>query len=95
VERLDWLDGFAILLELVALAAFALSLGPLAARGFGSWPGVLIPAVVVPVGLLLPLAARAAHRREAMLAAAVVVLGAGLILRFAVVGMPACFVVEG
>jgi len=93
VERLEWLDGFAIVLELLMLTAFAISLGPLAVRAFGHWPGVLIPTFVVPAGLLLPLAARTFPRRWTPLASAAAVLVGGLALRFAVVGMPAVFIV--
>jgi formate-dependent nitrite reductase membrane component NrfD len=94
VERLGWLDGFAAVLEAVTLVAFAASLGPLAGRAFGSWPGVLVPAFVVPAGLVLPLAARAFRRsRWSHYASAAAVLVGGLALRFAVVGMPGVFVV--
>jgi formate-dependent nitrite reductase membrane component NrfD len=92
VARLEWLDGYAIVLELILLAAFAVSLGPLAARGFSRWPGVLIPAVVVPMGVVLPLAARSVPRRWSPYAAAASVLVGGLALRVAVVGMPEAFV---
>ncbi|MCA1684669.1 MAG: polysulfide reductase NrfD, partial [Planctomycetia bacterium] len=57
-HRLERLDAYAILLELAILAAFAVSLGPLAGPAFGRWPGVLIPAFVLPAGLLLPLVMR-------------------------------------
>jgi protein NrfD len=93
VERLEWLDAYAIVLELTMLAAFALSLGPIAGRAFGRWPGVLIPAFVVPAGLLLPLASRLVHARVWTFAAAAAVLAGGLALRIAVVGMPETFVV--
>jgi len=88
VARLERLDGFAIALELAMLAAFAVSLGPYAGRALGRWPGVLIPAFVVPAGLLLPLASRLVPRRWAACASAAAVLAGGLALRYAVVGMP-------
>jgi formate-dependent nitrite reductase membrane component NrfD len=93
--RLEWLDGFAIVLELALLAAFAFSLGALALGALGRWPGLLIPAFVVPFGLLLPLAARArAGSAPGMAtAAAALVLAGGFALRFAVLGMPESFIV--
>jgi formate-dependent nitrite reductase membrane component NrfD len=93
VERLERVDAWAAILELAMLAAFAASLGPLALPAFGSWPGALIPAVVVPAGILFPLAARLARRRGRFwgMASAVSVLAAGLALRYAVVGMPGPF----
>ena len=93
LERLEWLDGFAIVLELILLAAFAVSLGPLAGRAFGRWPGVLIPAFVVPAGLLAPLGARLFRGRPATFLSAALVLIGGLALRYAIVGMPASFVI--
>jgi hypothetical protein len=77
------------------LGAFAVSLGPLARQAFSSWPGALIPAVVLPAGILFPLAARLARARGRGyvwgVASAVSVLAAGLALRYAVVGMPGPF----
>ncbi len=91
VGRLEWLDAFAVALELTMIAAFAVSLGPLAWPAFGRWPGVLIPAFVVPMGLVLPLASRSVPRRWAAGASAAAVLAGGFALRFAVVGIPASF----
>ncbi len=92
LHRLEWLDAYAIVLELLMLAAFTWSLGPLAPRAFGSWPGLLIPWFVVPAGLLLPLLARFSRQAWTAPFAAFAVLVAGLALRYAVVGMPAGFV---
>jgi formate-dependent nitrite reductase membrane component NrfD len=88
VGRLEWLDAWAMVLELATLAAFLVSLGPLARPVLARWPGVLIPGFVVPAGLLLPLAARFVPGRWSALASAVAVLAGGLALRFAVVGIP-------
>ncbi len=88
VRRLEWLDAWVMVLELAMLAAFAASLGPLAPAAFGRWPGVLIPAFVVPAGLLFPLTTRLVPRRWSASASAVAVLAGGLALRYAVVGMP-------
>ena len=91
VARFEWLDAWAIMMELALLAAFAVSLGPLAAPALGRWPGVLIPTFVVPVGLLLPLGLRQVPGRRAALASAAVVLVGGLALRIAIVGIPDAF----
>ena len=88
IHRLEWLDAWVMVLELAMLAAFALSLGPLARAAFGRWPGVLIPAFVVPAGLLFPLALRVVPRRWSAFVSAVAVLVGGLVLRYAVVGIP-------
>ena len=55
---------------------------------FLQWPGLLIPAVVVPASLMLPLVARRAPGRWGPVVAAVSVLAGGLALRYAVVGLP-------
>lgn len=92
-ERFEWLDRFAIGLELLMIVAFAISLGPLAGPGLMKWPGALIPTVVIPTGLLLPLLASRVEARWPRVVAPVAVLAGGLALRFAVVGMPGTFVV--
>ncbi len=92
-DRLEWLDAYAIVLELMMIAAFAWSIGPPASRAFGQWPGLLIPAFVLPAGLVLPLAGRMSTRRWVAPLSSLGVLIGGLALRFAVVGMPATFVV--
>jgi formate-dependent nitrite reductase membrane component NrfD len=94
VERLEWLDAWAMILELVLIAAMAVSLGTLARVAFGRWPGLLIPAFVVPFGLLLPLLLRRVAKPWAGLAAALLVLGGGLALRAALVGTPAALLVS-
>ena len=87
-ERLEWADHWAIGLEAVLLAAFAVSLGGLAVPALGRWPGVLIPAVVVPLGLVAPPVVARWGGRGGAWAAPVSVLIAGFALRAAVVGMP-------
>ena len=73
------------------LAIMAVSLGRLSLTAMGVWPGILIPAFVVPVGLLLPLLVkRWGGTRAAVMASAFVLVG-GYALRAAVVGMPAPF----
>jgi formate-dependent nitrite reductase membrane component NrfD len=88
IERLEWLDGWAIVLELILLGGMAWSLGGLSRLAFGRWPGVLIPAFVVPAGLLLPLLLRGSRRATANWGAAALVLLGGLVLRAALVGTP-------
>jgi len=55
------------------------------------WPGVLIPAFVVPAGLVLPLAARRLPGRWWHWASPALVLVAGFALRYAVVEIPGPF----
>ena len=88
LERLERVDAVAMVLELAMLAAFAMSLGELAGPALLRWPGVLIPAFVVPAGLVLPLMARGMHGRWARWVLPGLVLVAGYALRLAVVGMP-------
>lgn len=89
-HRLERLDLWAMALELVALTCMAIALGRLAGLAFGRWPGVLIPAFVVPVGLLLPagLALRGRPIAPRLNWAALLVLIGGFALRYAIVEMP-------
>jgi formate-dependent nitrite reductase membrane component NrfD len=87
-QRLERLDAWALGLEFVLLALLALSLGRLAVPGFGRWPGLLVPAVVVPIGLLAPLVVRRLAGDRGALSAALLVLIGGFALRAAFVGMP-------
>jgi protein NrfD len=93
VGRLEWLDTWAMVLELAMLAALAASLGRLAGPAFGRWPGLLIPAFVVPVGLVLPLVVKRLAGPRAAWASATLVLVGGLALRAAVVGLPPTLIV--
>lgn len=95
IARLERLDAFAMALEMLLLVVFAVSLGRAFAPAFRSWPGVLVPAFVVPVGLLIPLALRIRAWKHRELVGAVLVLIGGLVLRAAVVGMPAIFLEHG
>lgn len=88
MHRLDRLDRFAIVLEIAMLACFAASLGRFSRDAFFRWPGALIPAFVLPVGLFAPLIAHRFGGRRSRFAAPVFVLLGGLALRFAVVLMP-------
>lgn len=88
VERLETADGWAILLELILLLAFAFSIRGSSGLAFLRWPGMLIPLFVVPVGLVLPLALRQARGVSGSVDSALLVLLGGFVLRLAVVGMP-------
>ncbi|MFO0910704.1 MAG: NrfD/PsrC family molybdoenzyme membrane anchor subunit [Isosphaeraceae bacterium] len=92
IERLEVADGWAILLELGMLLAFALSLRGISGLAFMRWPGMLIPLFVVPVGLVLPLILRQVRGIHGAVDSALLVLLGGFILRFAVVGIPASLV---
>jgi formate-dependent nitrite reductase membrane component NrfD len=87
IDRLEWVDAWAMILELVMLAAFAVSLGGLARPALLRWPGVLIPAVVVPAGIVLPLIVRSLSGPRWGIMSAISILIAGLVLRYAIVGM--------
>jgi protein NrfD len=87
-ERLEHLDTLAMLLELVLIAVFLLSLGKLAVLATRQWPGTLVPAFVVPVGILAPLGLQRLHRARAAELACILALVGGFVLRAAVVGMP-------
>jgi protein NrfD len=91
--RLEWTDTWAMILELIILAAFALSLGAWAPRALGltaggRWPGILIPAFVVPVGLIAPLVLKRVWRAGSSWLSPVLVLIGGFVLRAAIVGVP-------
>ena len=92
IDRLEQLDSWAMVMELVLLAAFLLSLGRLAVPALRHWPGVLLPAFVLPVGLLAPLALKRLSRARIAELDCVLVLLGGFVLRAAVVGMPAPFI---
>jgi formate-dependent nitrite reductase membrane component NrfD len=91
IERFERLGAWSALLELAMLIAFALSLGTLARPTFGRWPGSLIPAVVLPLGVLTPLAVRRRVWARWRPLAACGVLAAGLALRYALIAMPDAF----
>jgi formate-dependent nitrite reductase membrane component NrfD len=70
------------------LAIMAISLGHLSRSAYGTWPGLLIPAFVVPVGLIFPLLVKRWGGTRAAETASIFVLVGGFVLRSAVVGMP-------
>jgi len=91
LDRLERADAWALALEFLALAAFVLSIGPLATRALGRWPGSLIPLVVVPFGLVLPLLLKRIPGHLGSRPGAWLALLGGLALRYAVLGLPAAF----
>jgi protein NrfD len=93
LHRLEWTDTWAMVLEMFLMAAFALSLGRWAPRllglsSGGRWPGILIPAFVVPVGLIAPLILKRVWRASGSWLSPILVLIGGFALRAAIVGMP-------
>ena len=88
IDRLERVDAIAMVLELALLAAFAASLGDMAGPALLRWPGVLIPAFVLPAGLVIPLMARRLPGSWWGWAAPLMVLVAGFALRFALVHIP-------
>jgi protein NrfD len=92
VEWLAWFDGWALLLELLALLLFLLSLGRVAVLWLSLW-GVALLGLVVILGILLPLALHfrptaftERWRSRRLAAGAVLVLIGGLFLRLIVLG---------
>jgi formate-dependent nitrite reductase membrane component NrfD len=88
IDRLEYLDSWAMCMELALLAALLVSLGRLALDALRQWPGALIPAFVVPVGLMAPLALRRLRRNGVAEINCLLVLMGGFALRAAIVGMP-------
>jgi formate-dependent nitrite reductase membrane component NrfD len=88
IANLERLDSWAIVLELIMLAIMTASLGNLAWDAFTPWPGILMPAFVLPVGLVFPLILKRLPGTRAAVMASIFVLLGGYALRAAVVGMP-------
>jgi formate-dependent nitrite reductase membrane component NrfD len=95
LERLEWADGWAMALEGALLVVFAYSLGPYALPTLSRWPGVLIPAFVVPIGLVLPWVVRRVWGLRGAGASALLVLLGGFALRAAVIEMPHPWLLHG
>jgi formate-dependent nitrite reductase membrane component NrfD len=91
IEHLERLDSWAIWLELCLLGIMFLSLGTLGKELLGQWPGVLLVAFVIPVGLILPLVLKWWLGHRAAVPAALLVLAGGFGLRAAIVGTPPVF----
>jgi hypothetical protein len=75
-------------LETVLLAALAITMGTASREAFGSWPGLLAPAFVVPVGLVIPTLLKRFPNPWITSLVAIVILMSGLALRAALLGMP-------
>lgn len=87
VQWLAWFDGWALILELLALIIFVVSLGRIAAVWL-SWWGVALLVLVVILGILLPLALHfrpsafgESWNRRSIVAGALLVLVGGFFLR--------------
>ncbi len=93
VRRLESFDRAALALQGACLLGLGLTLFGNATLALGRWPGVLIPAFVVPVGGLLPISLRwLAGERGSVVAALLVLIGA-VALRAALVGTPGALLV--
>jgi formate-dependent nitrite reductase membrane component NrfD len=86
LHALERFDSWMLVLELIALVALVVSLGSLARLWLNTW-GVLLVGGVVILGILLPLALYRTGRARgpAALAAAVLVLVGGFLLRVVIV----------
>jgi hypothetical protein len=80
-------------LEALMLTVFLVTFGEPTLRLLTTWPGVLILAVVLPLGIVAPLALRTVHARwkPAAWLGPIAILAAGFALRFAVVSSPDIF----
>ena len=87
VEGLETADNWAMALELLAIAAFFISLGTLAGRLLNSQYGIAILVGTVLIGLILPLLLhfRPVLGRVSPLVAAVLALAGGFVLRWGIV----------
>jgi len=87
-ERLGRLNGAAVVAELAVLTGLALTARGPFALALLRWPGLLIPLLVVPVGLILPLILGESRGVRGDVDAALLVLFGGFVLRAALAGMP-------
>jgi protein NrfD len=93
VEKLSEADNYMMLFELITLVVFLVTLGALGTRFIFSSPTLVLFAIVVIVGLLVPLAIHwrpglAGGMRSASMLSAVLVLIGGFVLRWAVLAGP-------
>jgi protein NrfD len=95
VDRLERTDTWAMVLEMGMLLAMAFSLGRLVVPAFGRWPGLLVPAFVLPVGLFLPLIVRKVAGARGVSWASLMILLGGFVLRAAIVGIPDSLLAKG
>ena len=93
VEKLSEADNYMMLFELITLVLFLVTLGALSSRFILQTPTAVLFAVVIVIGLLLPLAIHWRPRlvgglRSASVLSAVLVLIGGFVLRWAVLAAP-------
>jgi len=92
-EKLSEADNYLMLFELITLVVFLATLGAIGARFIFGTPTLILFAIVIIVGLLLPLALHwrptlAGGIRTASVLSAVLVLIGGFVLRWAVLAGP-------
>jgi formate-dependent nitrite reductase membrane component NrfD len=87
-RRLERVDFWAIGLETLTLAAFLWAVGGPRGDVLGRWPGILLLALVVPMGLAVPATLTLLLGRRAVVWSAILVLMAGFALRYAIVMLP-------
>ena len=92
-EKLSEADNYLMLFELITLVVFLVTLGAIGTRFIFATPTLVLFAVVIIVGLLLPLAIHWRPRlvgglRAASVLASVLVLIGGFVLRWAVLAAP-------
>jgi formate-dependent nitrite reductase membrane component NrfD len=92
-EKLSEADNYLMLFELITLIVFLVTLGALGTRFIFATPTVILFAVVIVIGLLLPLALHwrptlVGGMRAASVVASLLVLIGGFVLRWAVLAAP-------
>jgi formate-dependent nitrite reductase membrane component NrfD len=92
-EKLSEADNYLMLFELITLVVFLVTLGAIGTRFIFATPTLILFAIVIIVGLLLPLAIHWRPRlvggmRTASVLASVLVLIGGFVLRWAVLAAP-------
>jgi len=92
-EKLSEADNYLMLFELITLIVFLVTLGALGTRFIFATPTLILFAVVIIVGLLLPLAIHwrpklVGGMRTASILASLLVLIGGFVLRWAVLAAP-------
>ncbi|MCA1644042.1 MAG: polysulfide reductase NrfD [Chloroflexi bacterium] len=92
-EKLSEADTYLMLFELITLVVFLVTLGAVGSRFILATPTIVLFAIVIIVGLLLPLALHwrprlAGGLRTASMLASVLVLIGGFVLRWAVLAAP-------
>lgn len=93
IEKLSEADNYMVLFELITLVVFLASLGAVGTRFIFGTPTIVLFAIVVVIGVLVPLAIHwrpglAGGLRSASVLSAVLVLIGGFVLRWAVLAAP-------